>query len=281
MCEFFEWCGEGGLFVWFDVYVVMFSVMVDCIMLCLIVDVCECVFVVIGVDDVCLVMGELFIQWVIEDCFVVGWLCWELVGVEFVDDVYLYEEVKICIFNVMYSCIVWVGMFVGYIYIYEGMYDLVICCFVYDYVMQDVILCFMLSLFDFVCYCDVVLECFGNLYVFDMNQCVVVDGFLKILGFIVLMFVELFVCGVVFIVIVVLFVLFLCFFECWVCGMLLYVYQDGVMDDSSVCVIVGVVDFVVVFGVNCVLWGLFVGNVVLFDVLCVGFVCVDVWFVVC
>lgn len=79
----------------------------------------------------------------VEDDFCVGWFVFECVGVEFVFLVFLYEEVKICVFNVSYSCIVWVGMLLGLYIIDESVGVLFIYCMVSDYVIDDVILCFM------------------------------------------------------------------------------------------------------------------------------------------
>ena len=59
------------------------------------------------------VMGESFIQWVIEDDFCNGRPAWETVGVEMVDSVLPYEEAKIRILNASHSCIAWAGTLVG------------------------------------------------------------------------------------------------------------------------------------------------------------------------
>ena len=62
-----------------------------------------------GWDDAAPVMGESFIQWVIEDHFIAGRPAWEPVGVEMVDSVQPYEEAKIRILNASHSCIAWAG----------------------------------------------------------------------------------------------------------------------------------------------------------------------------
>ena len=89
----------------------------------------------------CPVMGESFIQWVIEDRFTAGRPKWEVAGAELVDDVHPYEEAKIRILNATHSCIAWAGTLAGHTYIHEGTHDAAIRRFAYDYVTQDVIPC--------------------------------------------------------------------------------------------------------------------------------------------
>jgi D-arabinitol 4-dehydrogenase len=66
-----------------------------------------------GRDDAAPVMGESFIQWVIEDDFCNGRPAWERVGVEMVESVAPYEEAKIRILNASHSAIAWAGTLGG------------------------------------------------------------------------------------------------------------------------------------------------------------------------
>ena len=86
-------------------------------------DVRERVKAATGFDDRAPVMGEAFIQWVIEDHFCAGRPAWETVGAEMVESVLPYEEAKIRILNATHSCIAWAGTLVGLQYIHEGALD--------------------------------------------------------------------------------------------------------------------------------------------------------------
>jgi D-arabinitol 4-dehydrogenase len=73
-----------------------------------------------GIDDKAPVMGERFIQWVVEDNFRDVRPALETVGVELVESVIPYEEAKIRILNSSHSCIAWAGTLVGQQYIHES-----------------------------------------------------------------------------------------------------------------------------------------------------------------
>ncbi|WP_020395722.1 D-arabinitol 4-dehydrogenase [Thiolinea disciformis] len=141
-----------------------------------------------GRDDPAALMGESFIQWVVEDHFIAGRPAWEKVGVEMVPDVMPYEEAKIRLLNATHSCIAWAGTLRGYTYIHEGTHDPDIRQMAYDYVTNDTIPCLnkpdQPSPVDLPRYRDVVLDRFGNPNVKDTNQRVAMDGFSKIPGFI-------------------------------------------------------------------------------------------------
>ena len=129
-------------------------------------------------------MGESFIQWVIEDNFIAGRPEWEKVGVEMVNSVQAYEEAKIRLLNATHSCIAWAGTLVGYLYIHEGTHDPVIRQFAYDYVTDDVIPVLSPCPLNLENYRDVVLDRFGNPAIADTNQRVAMDAFSKIPGMI-------------------------------------------------------------------------------------------------
>ena len=83
-------------------------------------DVAERVLAATGRRDAAPVMGESFIQWVIEDDFINGRPALEKVGVELVDSVLPWEEAKIRILNATHSCIAWAGTLAGLSYIDES-----------------------------------------------------------------------------------------------------------------------------------------------------------------
>jgi D-arabinitol 4-dehydrogenase len=82
-------------------------------------------------------MGESFIQWVIEDDFKAGRPRLEAAGVEMVQSVLPYEEAKIRILNASHSCIAWAGTLAGLQYIHEGTLREDIRQMAHDYVTQD------------------------------------------------------------------------------------------------------------------------------------------------
>jgi fructuronate reductase len=77
----------------------------------------------LGVEDPCAIAGEPFIQWVIEDNFVAGRPAWEEVGVEMVDDVMPWEQMKLRMLNGSHSFLAYLGYLAGYQHINDCMAD--------------------------------------------------------------------------------------------------------------------------------------------------------------
>ncbi|KUZ62656.1 D-arabinitol 4-dehydrogenase [Burkholderia ubonensis] len=280
MREFLERRGARDLLDWFDAHVETPSAMVDRITPRPTADVRERVRAATGVDDACPVMGESFIQWVIEDRFAAGRPQWELAGAELVDDVHPYEEAKIRLLNATHSCIAWAGTLAGHTYIHEGTHDAAIRRFAHDYATQDVIPCltyFGPSPLDLARYRDVVLERFGNPYVLDTNQRVAADGFSKLPGFIAPTLSECIARGAAPVATAVLPALFLRFLERWARGALPYAYQDGVMDERAARAIVAADDPVAALCAQRQLWGSLAGNAALVDAVRAGLARVDAW----
>jgi D-arabinitol 4-dehydrogenase len=212
-----------------------------------------------GVTDPAALMGERFIQWVIEDNFIAGRPAWESVGVEMVDSVQAYEEAKIRLLNATHSCIAWAGTLVGYTYIHEGTHDAVIRQFAYDYVTDDVIPVLdtpehpcPLNLAD---YRDVVLDRFGNPAIADTNQRVAMDGFSKIPGFIAPTFRERLARHESIASVAMLPALFLAYLQRWHQGQISYEYQDQAMDPAVAHAICEAADPVAAFCADLPLWG--------------------------
>ncbi|QJW79573.1 D-arabinitol 4-dehydrogenase [Burkholderia glumae] len=277
MREFLERRGLNGLLGWFDAHVSCPSAMVDRITPRPTPDVRERVKAATGVDDACPVMGEVFIQWVIEDDFVAGRPRWELAGAELVDDVHPYEEAKIRILNATHSCIAWAGTLAGLTYIHEGTHDPAIRALAHAYVSDDVIDSLRPSPLDLARYRDVVLERFGNPYVLDTNQRVAADGFSKIPGFIAPTFADCFARGAEPVSTAVLPALFLRFLGRWAQGLLPYEYQDGVMDPGVARAIVAADDPVAALAAERALWGSLAGDERLVRALRAGLARVDAW----
>ncbi len=208
-----------------------------------------------GFDDACPVMGESFIQWVIEDHFVAGRPAWEKVGAELVESVVPYEEAKIRILNASHSCIAWAGTLIGLRYIHEGTHDADIRRFAHDYVTQDVIPSLSPSPLDLEQYRDVVLDRFGNPYIQDTNQRVAADGFSKIPGFIAPTIRDCLARGAEPAATAILPALFLRFLQRWDRGELPYEYQDGVFDPAATRAMLSAADPVAAFCADRGLWG--------------------------
>ena len=230
-----------------------------------------------GFDDACPVMGESFIQWVIEDHFVAGRPAWEKAGAELVDSVVAYEEAKIRILNASHSCIAWAGTLVGLRYIHEGTQDNEIHQFAYDYVTQDVIPSLSPSPLDLAKYRDVVLDRFSNPYIQDTNQRVAADGFSKIPGFIVPTFRDCFERGAQPAATAILPALFLRFLQRWSAGELPYEYQDGVFDPAATRTMLAAADPVAAFCADRGLWGKLAGDTRLVEVIRAASEKIDQW----
>lgn len=232
MRAFLESSGRTALAEWFEANTSCPNSMVDRITPRPTPEVRERVKAATGVDDACPVMGEAFIQWVIEDRFCAGRPAWEHVGAELVESVLPYEEAKIRILNASHSCIAWAGTLAGLSFIHEGTQDAQIRGLAYDYVTQDVIPCLTPSPLDLARYRDVVLDRFSNPYIQDTNQRVAADGFSKIPGFIAPTLSECFARGAEPKATAILPALFFRFLDRWQQGTLPYTYQDGVMDEA-------------------------------------------------
>lgn len=186
-----------------------------------------------GENDCAPVMGEAFIQWVIEDHFINGRPALEKVGVEMVSSVQPWEEAKIRILNASHSCVAWAGTLIGLSFIHEGIQVKEIKKMVWDYVTQDVIPCLTPSPLNLENYRDVVIDRFSNPYIKDTNQRVSADSLSKIPGFISPTLIECYKDHKEPNATIVLPALFFVFMEEWHKGNLPYQYQDGILDEKT------------------------------------------------
>jgi D-arabinitol 4-dehydrogenase len=259
LLQFLELAGDTDLLAWVNANTSSPNAMVDRITPRPTPAVSERVLAATGIDDPAALMGESFIQWVIEDNFIAGRPAWENVGVEMVDSVQAYEEAKIRLLNATHSCIAWAGTLVGYTYIHEGTLDAQIRQFAYDYVTDDVIPVLdtpehpcPLNLAD---YRDVVLDRFGNPAIADTNQRVAMDGFSKIPGFIAPTFRERLARNESIASVAMLPALFLAYLQRWHQGQISYEYQDQAMDPAVAHAICEAADPVAAFCADLPLWG--------------------------
>jgi D-arabinitol 4-dehydrogenase len=218
-------------------------------------DVAERVKAATGWDDRAALMGESFIQWVIEDRFIAERPTWEMVGVEMVESVQAYEEAKIRLLNATHSCIAWAGTLAGYQYIHEGTHDAAIRQMAYDYVTDDAIPVLLPCPIDLERYRDVVLDRFGNPAIADTNQRVAMDAFSKIPGMIAPTIRDKLARNASFDSVAVLPALFLAYLQRWHAGQIPYTYQDQAMAPAAAHAICEAADPVAAYAADTTLWG--------------------------
>ena len=264
LLQFIELVGDAALQDWVAQHTSSPNAMVDRITPRPTPDVRDRVLAATGVDDPAAVMGESFIQWVIEDRFMAGRPAWETVGVELVSCVDPYEEAKIRLLNATHSCVAWAGTLVGYEFIHEGTHDPVIRQFAHDYVTSDVIPVLHTPQrpcpIDLARYRDVVLERFGNPAICDTNQRVAMDAFSKIPGFIAPTVRERLAQGSRIDSVAMLPALFLAYLQRWHAGQIPYAYQDQAMDPAAAHAICAAADPVAAFCADPTLWGELAGD---------------------
>jgi D-arabinitol 4-dehydrogenase len=269
LLQFIALVGDTALLDWVQANTTSPNAMVDRITPRPTPDVRERVLAATGVDDPAALMGESFIQWVIEDRFIAGRPAWETVGVEMVESVDAYEEAKIRLLNATHSCIAWAGTLVGYRYIHEGTHDPVIRRMAYDYVTDDTIPVLDTPErpcpIDLAQYRDVVLDRFGNPAIRDTNQRVAMDGFSKIPGFIAPTLRERLARGETIDSVAMLPALFLAYLQRWHAGKIPYTYQDQAMDPAVAHAICAAADPVAAFCADRPLWGDLAGDARLVD----------------
>jgi len=263
LLQFIEHIGDRALRAWVQDHTSSPNAMVDRITPRPTSELRERVRAATGWDDRAPVMGEHFIQWVIEDDFCNGRPAWHSVGVEMVPSVAPYEEAKIRILNASHSCIAWAGTLRGMTYIHEGTRDATIRRIAHDYVTDDVIPCLQPSPIDLAAYRDITLERFGNAALLDTNQRVAMDGFSKIPGFIAPTLRERLEQRQSIASVVMLPALFLAYLQRWHRGELPHTYHDQAMDPAVAHRICAAADPVAAFAADAGLWGALAGEPVL------------------
>ncbi|QTN22391.1 mannitol dehydrogenase family protein [Rhizobacter sp. AJA081-3] len=271
LLQFVDLLGDTALRAWIEANTTSPNAMVDRITPRPTPDVRERVKAATGVDDPAALMGESFIQWVIEDRFAAGRPAWEKVGVEMVASVDPYEEAKIRLLNATHSCIAWAGTLAGFLYIHEGTHDAEIRQLAFDYVTDDTIPCLHSpekpSPIDLAAYRDIVLDRFGNPAIRDTNQRVAMDGYSKIPGFIVPTIRERLAVNAPIASVAMLPALFLAYLQRWHRGQIPYAYQDQAMDTAQAHAICEAADPVAAFAADRVLFGPLAGDERLVDAL--------------
>ncbi len=267
LLQFIDALGDTALKAWVQEHTRSPNAMVDRITPRPTPDVAERVKAATGWDDKAALMGESFIQWVIEDNFIAGRPEWEKVGVEMVNSVQAHEEAKIRLLNATHSCIAWAGTLAGYLYIHEGTHDAAIRKMAYDYVTDDAIPVLLPCPINLEQYRDVVLDRFGNPAIQDTNQRVAMDAFSKIPGMIAPTIRDKLARGGTFDSVAMLPALFLAYLQRWHAGQIPYTYQDQAMDPAVAHAICDAADPVAAYAADTTLWGEMAGHPQLVDTL--------------
>ena len=255
LLQFIDMVGDKELLAWVAANTTSPNAMVDRITPRPTPDVAKRVKAATGRTDPAAVMGESFIQWVVEDNFANGRPDWERVGVEMVKSVTAHEEAKIRLLNATHSCIAWAGTLAGYTYIDEGARDPAVRKMAFDYATDDAIPLLLPSSIDLEKYRDVVLDRFSNPALKDTNQRVAMDAFSKIPAMIAPTIRERLKRGESIESVAMLPALFLAYLKRWHGGQIPYVYQDQAMDESAAHAICDAPDSVAAYASSAALWG--------------------------
>ncbi|PYF78326.1 MULTISPECIES: mannitol dehydrogenase family protein [Marinomonas] len=132
-----------------------------------------------GVDDDMTVMGEDFIQWVVEDNFAGEKPALDLVGVQFVDRVDPFEEAKIRILNAGHTCVTYQAALKGLTYFDEAMRDDELRQYFTDFILQDSIPAIGDSVVDLPAYFNIIAQRFSNANIGDTVERICTDGYAK------------------------------------------------------------------------------------------------------
>lgn len=130
-------------------------------------------------NDAMTVMGEDFIQWVVEDNFAGCKPALDLVGVQFVDDVTPYEEAKIRILNAGHTTVVYQAALKNMRYFDEAMRDKKLRQYFEDFIAQDAIPAIGPSIVDLEDYAQVIKRRFSNSNIGDTVERICTDGYAK------------------------------------------------------------------------------------------------------
>lgn len=115
-----------------------------------------------GLEDAWPIMTEPFTQWVIEDDFPAGRPPFETVGAQLVEDVELYELMKLRMLNGSHSSIAYLGYLCGYQYVNEAIADPAIHKLIHGLMTDEAMPTLPMSRADLEAYRDQLLARFAN-----------------------------------------------------------------------------------------------------------------------
>lgn len=130
---------DAGLAEWIERHVTFPNAMVDRITPSVDAAIAAELNATSGLDDALPLVAEDFTQWVVEDAFCAGRPALEQAGVQFVDDVTGYEQVKVRMLNASHILLAFPGILLGYRHVDEALRDPDLERFVNAYLERDVI----------------------------------------------------------------------------------------------------------------------------------------------
>jgi len=129
---------DSSLATWIEAEVAFPSSMVDRIVPALSADDLQKIEADTGITTPTVVKCEAFCQWVVEDNFPLGRPQWESAGVQMVQDVSIYETMKLRMLNGSHSLLAYLGQLAGYQTVAHAMENTTIRAFLEHYMQQEV-----------------------------------------------------------------------------------------------------------------------------------------------
>ena len=132
----------------------------------------------LGVEDLACVQREAYGQWVIENRFAGPRPAWEAAGVDIVDDVDRYGQLKLHVLNACHSALAYLGLPRGLIFVHQAMADPGLAQFLEDMVRTEIAPA--LAALPVIAYWDSVRERFRNAKLGHRLEQVAEDGSIKL-----------------------------------------------------------------------------------------------------
>ncbi len=131
-------------------------------------------------NEICSVMGESFIQWVVEDNFIGRRPSLEKIGVQFVENVLPYEEAKIRILNGAHVALSYFGALKGLKTYDQAINNQELQKYFFKFEKQEVIPSLGKEIpFDLEKYMMIIFDRFKNKYIADKLERIAMDGVAK------------------------------------------------------------------------------------------------------
>ncbi|WP_200550390.1 mannitol dehydrogenase family protein [Kosakonia sp. LAM2021] len=134
----------------------------------------------LGIFDPCAISCEPFIQWVIEDNFVAGRPEWEVAGVQLVQDVQPWEQMKLRMLNGSHSFLAYLGYQAGFAHINDCMQDDVFRTAVRRLMLQEQAPTLRITGVDLTAYADSLIDRFSNPALKHRTWQIAMDGSQKL-----------------------------------------------------------------------------------------------------
>jgi len=134
----------------------------------------------LDVFDPCAISCEPFIQWVIEDNFVAGRPEWEVAGVQLVQDVQPWEQMKLRMLNGSHSFLAYLGYLAGFAHINDCVQDDIFRTAVRRLMLQEQAPTLRITGVDLIAYADSLIDRFSNPALKHRTWQIAMDGSQKL-----------------------------------------------------------------------------------------------------